>query len=440
MWQTRNESRLATGSAMGGDAFDGTQRLDRASLARVFARLSAILDAVDLTDLAAELGVAYVPRLRYAMPPELLDKQSFGDLDLHYTLETGPDDTSIELASEVSAEIAAAAAAAAEAEAALTRRARALVADAVFSGLECVERLGDEHLLTAERFQVDLDFFERRLFALSLAVKANGDMSWMLNLSLRRAGIKLNELGVFLRKESSDPELLRDLELTRDPSRVALFLGLPTTAFDGTKSLSMEEVFEHVCSTRFFRRSHVDCYTATDNADTRRRNAKRPMLAAFAAWVAARESGEGGGVGGGGEGGEAPPLVPLVPAEEQREAAAFFGRGAALAAAREEARAAWAELEHKKECKDAFNGKVVMQRQPRLSGPQVGQLMARVLERHGGSWAGLRAWIDVASPGQLGEEVDDVARALLAETDSEAEAATRTSAHERLEPTLPKAS
>ncbi|GBG30516.1 Cryptochrome DASH [Hondaea fermentalgiana] len=196
--------------SMGGSRFENTRRLDRAELDATAAKVRHAVENAGC-------------QVRCAMPPELRDKSSFGDVDL--IVATFQDK---------------------EGGNEMILKAHEQAIDAAASALCSVARKGDAvtqmSLLSEEGFQVDLEFVPSASFALAVAVHAHGDFCWLLGRALQPLGLKLTTHGLFVRRAVAT--LLEDFLLSRDPHAVANFLGVCPSFFDGETSKTSDTLIE----------------------------------------------------------------------------------------------------------------------------------------------------------------------------------------------------
>ena len=211
---------------MGGSAFEGTVRMSRSELERM---RMLVVNAIN------------VP---IAMPPQLSSKLTFGDLDLH-----------CQCSGEMKLSV------------------RQRVMAVVESIVPAVGSNNIWSILSKENYQIDLEFYTEG-FKFSLAAKGNGDMMWLVNLSLADVGVKITEEGLYVRKLSPLVfNLSEDLLLSNEPTVVAEVLGLDKTEFDGISCLSEDQVFEAAVKCKYFNVENFEKFhdTALDNCDGRRR-------------------------------------------------------------------------------------------------------------------------------------------------------------------------
>ena len=144
--------------------------------------------------------------------------------------------------------------------------------------------------LTRERYQVDLLFCRPENLEFLLAFKSNNDFGALLGHLLTPLKLKWSEEGLSLRLEVEAVAGLgtrkKDFALTRDLDQVSDFLGIPKYSFDGTTSLSSQQVFEILTSARvFFLKDYDQKYKI------RERRKKRPLSDAFFLLVEEKEEG-----------------------------------------------------------------------------------------------------------------------------------------------------
>jgi len=163
---------------MGGNAFEGTVRLTPAEHARVRQQVMAVWQS-DST-LAQTLHVV--------SSAEILDKPSFGDVDLYASCRLGC--ASPDQVREAMTEFLAAA--------------RCSPARPVRNGRTV-------SILTPERYQVDVGFAEdASQLAMYATVHSNGDFSRLLQVSLTPLGLCLTTEGFFLRRAREENVSKRD--------------------------------------------------------------------------------------------------------------------------------------------------------------------------------------------------------------------------------------
>ena len=189
---------------MGGDAFENTVRLNIAEYTRV-------RDVV-LAELRS-LGFDAV------CPPEVADKETFGDIDFCIA---DPESRSLK---EITTTIC-----------------RSF--SFLLHKIEAPKKHGNIiSFLTIERYQIDVAVVHQDDLRIHVAAAANGDFAWILQMSLNLQGLLLNSNGLFLRNRKLVEQGLLSKRgaqflLSKDPALISSFLGLPEHAFDGKTSLS----------------------------------------------------------------------------------------------------------------------------------------------------------------------------------------------------------
>ena len=142
--------------------------------------------------------------------------------------------------------------------------------------------------LTRERYQVDLLFCRPENLEFLLAFKSNNDFGALLGHLLTSLRLKWSEEGLSLRLEVEAVAGLgtrkKDFALTKDLDKVSDFLGIPRFSFDGTTSLSSQQVFEILTSSRVF-----FCKDYDQKYKIRERRKKRPLSDAFFSLVEEKE-------------------------------------------------------------------------------------------------------------------------------------------------------
>ena len=120
------------------------------------------------------------------------------------------------------------------------------------------------HVLTRERFQIDLKFVDPQRFSMTVAVASHGRLTHLLNMMLRTQALSIRESGLHI--EVISPEQARktkkektnkkrpddDSVLTNDPAEIARFLGFPEAVFDGTTRFSPNAIVDMVMECKYF--------------------------------------------------------------------------------------------------------------------------------------------------------------------------------------------
>ncbi len=137
--------------------------------------------------------------------------------------------------------------------------------------------------LSRERFQVDVKIVKDEDIDIHTGIHSHGDFCWLMQLSLEKVGLLLNEKGLFLR----DAHLYRTLSikgrksvaffLSKDPVAICNFLGLPSFVLDGETSLSYLAVFDIVVNHKYFQPRAYDARTISSS--------NRPMMVHFCQWL-----------------------------------------------------------------------------------------------------------------------------------------------------------
>lgn len=110
--------------------------------------------------------------------------------------------------------------------------------------------------LTKEMHQVDLKFCKEENFQFLLAIKLNNDFGILIGHLLTPLKLKWSEEGLSLRLAVYTVPGVgtkkKDFLLTNNLEHVCEFLGLPVTSLDGAKSLSSQQIFEILTTSRMF--------------------------------------------------------------------------------------------------------------------------------------------------------------------------------------------
>ena len=170
--------------------------------------------------------------------------------------------------------------------------ARVEVVDQVMKEVGCESKVlkndSTYSFLTKERYQVDLAFCRPENLEFLLAFKSNNDFGALLGHLLTPLKLKWSEEGLSLRLEVEAVSGLgtkkKDFALTRDLDQVCHFLAIPRYSFDGATSLSSQQVFEILTSTRVF-----FCKDYDQKYKIRERRKKRPLSDAFFLLVEEKE-------------------------------------------------------------------------------------------------------------------------------------------------------
>lgn len=216
---------------MGGHAFQDCQRLTEADVARVVALVVSTL---------MQLGSPAA-----AAPPELADKESYGDVDVVFVMPPG----------------------AAEGDSMPVCELDAAMASALGSFEPPVINGRVRSFLTSERFQVDLIQAESSEFETTKAFMSHADLSAIMGNEVTRWGLKLGMDGLSLDLSSSeDPAEVAESGFTvsRQQARVWLssdmihiysFLGLPLRLADGQTRVTLSEMLAALMASPFFDQS-----------------------------------------------------------------------------------------------------------------------------------------------------------------------------------------
>ena len=244
---------------MGGDAFPNTERLSDEEYQRTCELISVCL--------RGQVG------LEFRIPVEVKDKaeicrlrgkeRPYGDVDIIVGVRTGDGGNRLELVNSV--------------------------IDAVGGDRKEIQTNDSTYsFLTKERYQIDLAFCRLENLEFLLAFKSNNDFGALLGHLLTPLKLKWSEEGLSLRLEvEAVPGLgtkKKDFALTRDLDQVSDFLGIPRHSLDGTTSLSSQQVFEILTSSRVF---FVKDYDQKYKIKERRK--KRPLSDAFFTFVEEKE-------------------------------------------------------------------------------------------------------------------------------------------------------
>jgi hypothetical protein len=240
---------------MGGNAFPDTERLSETEYQRIASQVLELLKKRNL-DCGAPVEIADKAELCRARGKE----RPYGDVDIIVGME-GSDD-------------------------------RGEVVDQVMKGVGCESKVlkndSTYSFLTKERYQVDLKFCRPENLEFLLAFKSNNDFGALLGHLLTPLKLKWSEEGLSLRLEVEAVSGLgtkkKDFALTRDLDQVSDFLAIPRYSFDGATSLSSQQVFEILTSTRVF-----FCKDYDQKYKIRERRKKRPLSDAFFLLVEEKE-------------------------------------------------------------------------------------------------------------------------------------------------------
>ncbi|KAJ3119629.1 Nuclear cap-binding protein subunit 2 [Nowakowskiella sp. JEL0407] len=351
---------------MGGNAFGESNRIPMEEFKKV-----------------SELVVSKLQSLGYDVrhPAELAEKKDFGDIDLYVSAPIFCQDFR-ELNSRMLSEIQ--------------------------QMLNCNEP--PQHngklvsFLSSEKYQIDVyTVDEPTKLPICASVSANGDFVWLLQKSLDTVGLLLSKEGLFLRnrKESESEFSKRDLQflLSVDPERIAKFVGLPWSAFDGETSLKYEEAFEHVSRSTYFSAEALTNWTLKEKSAERRRRKNRPLVGMYLEWWEAKGKfvyGEKNN-------------HDLDHAEFKRSALEFFEKTTEYEDHERIIRERAEENESRAECKAYINGELLKAWVPQLKGAQIGDVMNGLREKHGGDWKGYAQWLRESGGEKIRSEVLAVA-------------------------------
>jgi len=256
---------------MGGHAFQDCRRLTEADMARVVALVVSTL--MHLGSPAA------------AAPPELADKESYGDVDIVFVMPPG----AVEGNSMPVCDLDAA------------------MMLALGSSVPPVVNGQVRSFLTSERFQVDLIQAEPSEFETTKAFMSHADLSSIMGNEVSRWGLKFGMDGLSLDLSSSeDPAVVAESGFTvsRQQARVWLssdvhciyiFLGLPPAFADGSARVTLSEMLAAIMASPFFVPSrHASqeglVKDATVSKSKRQQAAKRQVWAKLAALCAEKPS------------------------------------------------------------------------------------------------------------------------------------------------------
>mmetsp|Transcript_19285 Transcript_19285/g.41667 ORF Transcript_19285/g.41667 Transcript_19285/m.41667 type:complete len:347 (-) Transcript_19285:213-1253(-) len=334
---------------MGGNAFENTKRIDKQTLDVLYKKL--------------ELVFKEHSRFKFAMPPELIGKESFGDIDIHYTeLEECTKDDHIKLGESVMDSLG------------------CETAPVDMGVLKC--------FLTRERYQLDLHYFDPKEFDLSLVIFGNGDFNMLLNMIIRQLGFKLNEKGLFLRSHVTGLE--QDFFLSDELESIGEFLYLQPEHFDGITSLTRAQVFQVITKSPFFCSSIFEGFKQDSSHVNRQRFAKRPMLKEFltVATLGMHEPRQ------------------LDSKEEMNRALLFFDRMESFQNEIILGERLKREVEYKNKCKKFMNGKIIQDIYPDLTGPKLGKFLLCFREECGGSFEEYYCFLENAGPVELRAKIE----------------------------------
>lgn len=380
---------------MGGDRFPNTQRLGRDDLKVTYKIIrSAVLAHEDLRDC-----------VKCTMPPELSDKESFGDLDV--TIAVAKSKTKKE-----------------------TCQVHQLIVNAVTEATATTALEGTVSstvsLLTSKNFQIDLDFVPEEYYDFAVAMHAHGDFAWLLGRTLRPHGLKLTNHGLYVRKnvvlkpkaEKESTKLCEDFCLTSCPKKLAAFLQIPKDFFDGVTVKRSLEVFRAIAQSRFFSasgslKSYHKVLLGERNHEENRRLMKRPMYSKFHEWLLETSRYEEAHM-------ERPDFISQdsinsLGSLDIDSVVQYFGREEAWDEAYSAAQQITQDQETRLSCKHLINGKTVLLRNPNLSGPMVGAVLREMFKKYGGdSWSQYRVWLCAQSEESLQSAIQTEARKLNA--------------------------
>lgn len=239
---------------MGGSAFPDTERLSEGEYQRIVKQVLEVLNQRNLK-CGAPVEIADKAELCRARGKE----KPYGDVDIIIGLEGNGRVEVVEL-----------------------------VGKEVGSDGELLKNDSTFSFLTRERYQVDLLFCRPENLEFLLAFKSNNDFGALLGHLLTSLRLKWSEEGLSLRLEVEAVAGLgtrkKDFALTKDLDKISDFLGIPRFSFDGTTSLSSQQVFEILTSSRVF-----FCKDYDQKYKIRERRKKRPLSDAFFLLVEEKE-------------------------------------------------------------------------------------------------------------------------------------------------------
>ncbi|KAJ1569792.1 Protein kinase, membrane associated tyrosine threonine 1 [Nowakowskiella sp. JEL0078] len=333
---------------MGGNAFPDTKRINKVE----FERLSNIVKKA-----LHFLGVIV------CHPAELSDKEDFGDIDFYIAF---PKDCADKQS--------------------LTENLIKTIVDTIASTIDPVIHGQTHSFLSQERYQVDVYFCKDvDVLPICASVSANGDFVWLLQKSLEKHALLLSKDGLYLREYLfADAGLISKRDgkflLSIDPLSIAEFVGIPWSTFDGETTLSSEEVFETVSSSRFFSPIALESWNLKENSSERRRRVKRPLVGKYLEWW--EQTGR-----------QKYSITPALDVDVRKEAVEFFGVVEKYRDFVENRNVKIQEAAFRAECKNFINGDLIKEWCPGLKGPEIGQLMQIMREKHGTDWESYKRWL-----------------------------------------------
>lgn len=355
---------------MGGNAFEGTVRMTPAEHERVKQMVIAALQD-NLDDM-----------LHVVASPELLEKSSFGDVDLYAAPHAK---CSFDQVREATTH---------------------LVVATLRSPAPPVRNGRLVSFLTPERYQVDVAFTDASQLAIYATVHSNGDFARLLQVSLTKLGLRLTTEGFFLRVTGEANVSKRDASflLSLDPAKVGEFLGLPREAFDGETSMSMSRAFELVVENRFFDGAAMAAWAGNGNKNAKLNGEtrRRPMTTKFRDWWFSTGMSRYG---------------DREPRENCEEVCAlavdFFNARSRFLEWKRKGEQMEMEAERRKECKRLLNFALIQRWYPDFSNVLIGEVLRKIRGEHGqyGS-VELLDWLKGMFPEDLRNEVLAIARQL----------------------------
>ncbi|CAB9507460.1 expressed unknown protein [Seminavis robusta] len=224
---------------MGGNVFENTRRLTPEAYQSTVDVVAAAVADANTKNLWGKHHALMV-----SAPPSLADKTSFGDVDILIGLPSALDNDE-------------------------ARSFMAEVARSVFDAVGGLDRTTSKsgkqnHILTKDRFQLDLAFVDEAKFATSVACASHGRFMHLLNMMLTKQALKMTDdglkvgTGVGGGKNRKKRTNTNDVVLCRDLDQIADFFGFDKAIFDGVTRFSASDIISIIMDCRFFdiRRFH----------------------------------------------------------------------------------------------------------------------------------------------------------------------------------------
>jgi len=320
---------------MGGSAFENCNRLNRKQYDEVSRRIGILLSI-------------FGSKIRWGSPPELANKESFGDVDVHVCIVDKNLLTEMQFFEMLVKE---------------------------FKPVETLRQGRMINLLSVERFQIDFVFFQEEKFEFSLAYNGNGDFAMLMNAYLSKNDLMLTVDGLILRgKNIKVVDFMDSFLLSTDFQAICSFLLIPIHSLNGLNSLSIESAFEILSNSRFFSPFAVDFVTKIEKMKK-----PRPMTQAFIDFLKTLD-----------------PTVPTLTTsyfENKAFCLEYFNKKDEFQIKRDSAIYGIEETNSKIQVKQILNGDHVHKWFPKLNGPEIGRVLKLIRQAHGSSWGSFLAWL-----------------------------------------------